>query len=653
MMTASIRDSRLGIPAHCRESAGNAFVLLAMTVVTIAFGLGLHLQVGLAAWLAVVLALSVLIALASGHVSMRRSETQAKLYHKIARLEGELAVLKRGSADAVADDPHPPANQSHARAPQALSERQSVPQGAVSAPLAFSAPSAAPHAAQATPAGTAAATPRAGPPPLNRPQFGGEHLMADPQVPAPGPTRKVDAGATPNIGIPRATAAVYPDRTSRPATAREAVPDLAAGYWRFRPAKTARADEYAASAAFDPTSPPAAAVPPKNPEATETLSDQSIPALADGSAGSRMPGMPLMPKPGAASDADVEHIHGVIKKLAEELRAAKSAPGPQLHDSVRPSPVTGEAAFAAPGQVLKTAGQAVRDESGAPAVAVDPADTSRKTNACRADVQAGLAPLCGAPAHARLAEIASAVTAARLDVYLEPILGLPDLRARHYEVSVRLRSETGASIAPEEFNLVARGTGLLPLIDAMRVSRSGKVALHLRDRGAAGSLFSQISGESLASNRLLREFTDTYHQSETIAERLVLSFAQSDVRGFAAPQWATLKELLDLGFRFALEDISDLDMDFEALTAAGFAFAKFDARVFLEGLPAQGGLIPAADLCRYLAHLGLTLIVGRIDDEAQLGKVLGFGALFGQGTLFGAPRPVKAEVLRGAQGVAA
>jgi cyclic-di-GMP phosphodiesterase TipF (flagellum assembly factor) len=218
---------------------------------------------------------------------------------------------------------------------------------------------------------------------------------------------------------------------------------------------------------------------------------------------------------------------------------------------------------------------------------------------------------------------------------------------------VRLRGEAGVSLASEEFTPVARGTGLLPLIDAIKVSRSAKVAGHLSDRGVAGSLFSQLSGESLASNRFLREFSDTYHQSETIAERLVLSFAQSDVRGFAAPEWATLKELVDLGFRFALEEVSDLDMDFEALTAAGFAFAKFDARVFLEGLPAQGGLIPAADLCRYLAHLGLTLIVGRIDDEAQLAKVLGFGALFGQGTLFGAPRAVKPEVLRLTQGAAA
>lgn len=65
----------------------------------------------------------------------------------------------------------------------------------------------------------------------------------------------------------------------------------------------------------------------------------------------------------------------------------------------------------------------------------------------------------------------------------------------------------------------------------------------------------------------------------------------------------------------------------------------------IKGLPAHDGVVPAADLCRHLAGLGLTLIVGHIDDEAQLARVLGFGALFGQGTLFGAPRAVKAEML--------
>jgi EAL domain-containing protein (putative c-di-GMP-specific phosphodiesterase class I) len=37
------------------------------------------------------------------------------------------------------------------------------------------------------------------------------------------------------------------------------------------------------------------------------------------------------------------------------------------------------------------------------------------------------------------------------------------------------------------------------------------------------------------------------------------------------------------------------------------------------------------------------MIVGRIADERQLVKVLGFGALLGQGRLFGAPRPLRVE----------
>ena len=70
---------------------------------------------------------------------------------------------------------------------------------------------------------------------------------------------------------------------------------------------------------------------------------------------------------------------------------------------------------------------------------------------------------------------------------------------------------------------------------------------------------------------------------------------------------------------------------------------RLDAQVFLDGLPGPHGDVPASDLCRYLSRLGFALIVGRIADERQLVKVLGFGALLGQGRLFGAPRPVRVE----------
>jgi len=62
-------------------------------------------------------------------------------------------------------------------------------------------------------------------------------------------------------------------------------------------------------------------------------------------------------------------------------------------------------------------------------------------------------------------------------------------------------------------------------------------------------------------------------------------------------------------------------------------------------LPAAGGRVPAADICRHLATFGLALIVGRIDDDWLLARILGFGVLYGKGALFGGPRLVKDEVV--------
>ena len=57
--------------------------------------------------------------------------------------------------------------------------------------------------------------------------------------------------------------------------------------------------------------------------------------------------------------------------------------------------------------------------------------------------------------------------------------------------------------------------------------------------------------------------------------------------------------------------------------------------------------MPASDICRHLADFGLSLIVGRIEDDWLLARILGFGVMFGKGTLFGGPRLVKDEVVAG------
>ena len=241
------------------------------------------------------------------------------------------------------------------------------------------------------------------------------------------------------------------------------------------------------------------------------------------------------------------------------------------------------------------------------------------------------------------AAILAALNAERIDVFLEPILDLGDQRPQHYEVSIALKTVGGHTIDLADAASDLSGTGLLPLIDQARISRAADMARRLADRGKAGAVFAGLSGETLGD----QGFSDTFsHSSLAVGAfpgQLVLTLPQSHVATFATADWRTLARLRDAGFGFALSDVTTLDMDFAGLADLGFTFARLDAQTFLDGLPTSGGVVPPADICRHMAGSGLMLIVGGIVEDYQLARIFGFGVVFGQGTLFGGPRPTKSE----------
>jgi cyclic-di-GMP phosphodiesterase, flagellum assembly factor TipF len=314
-------------------------------------------------------------------------------------------------------------------------------------------------------------------------------------------------------------------------------------------------------------------------------------------------------------------MQSLIKGLADKLN------GPMVkveapRTPVAPAPVA-PALDTVEGQVgaLREASEDMRDSLAAPALGgTDPG-----------------------PALGMHDALARAIEASRIDVYLDPILGLDDRRARHFEVSVRLRSEDGEILDPNAYADAIGGTGLTPRIEALTFTESIRLAGEFAARGAAADLFSSASGESLRNGGFHAAIDDALAPDAALAARLVMSIAQAEVRAFGPAHWEALAVLSQASLRYALVDVVDLDMDFEALADRDFEFVRLDAQVFLQGLPAPHGFVPAADLCRHLSGLGFTLIVSRIAEERELVKVLGFGALLGQGRLFGGPRPIRQE----------
>lgn len=384
---------------------------------------------------------------------------------------------------------------------------------------------------------------------------------------------------------------------------------------------------------------PVMAVPkeasPASAAAVATAAVESVMA-ADGASPARGAGPALAAEPVAGGDDDLERLHALIKQLSQSVEGPKaSTPDPDrvlasLAQDVVAPPTSGREAPSAPSPrtwIDPLAGEA------SPAL---PIGFARRNSA---DEELWR-------------RVAEAVSAERLDVLLEPIQGLADRKPRHFEVSVRFRDADGQALADGDVARAARATGLSASVDSLKLPRVALVAKRVQARGGQpADVLAGMLGQSLTDHTFMEAFAAHF----TAVERspVVLSFAQADVRAFARIHWSALATMADMGMRFALTDVTDLDMDFELLRARGFAFAKLDARLFLDGLPLGSGMIPAADICKHLSGTGLDLIVGRIDDERILEEVRRHGAMLGMGSLLGAARPVRQDILGPVSGRAA
>ncbi len=240
-------------------------------------------------------------------------------------------------------------------------------------------------------------------------------------------------------------------------------------------------------------------------------------------------------------------------------------------------------------------------------------------------------------------EIIAALNAQRIDVFLEPILDIKDQRPQHFEVSIAMRTASGAALDLGRAETHLGGTGLLPLLDQTRIVQAANLADRLAGLGKTGSVLTRLHGETLSNEGFRHSFASGQRTIGAFPRHLVLSLPQVEVAHFTNADWQTLARLGAAGFGFAITSITTLDMDFQALAARGFVIARLDADTFLNGLPAEGMRIPPGDICRHFVACELALVVGRIDDDQQLARIFGFGVLFGQGHVFGGPRAVNPD----------
>ena len=248
--------------------------------------------------------------------------------------------------------------------------------------------------------------------------------------------------------------------------------------------------------------------------------------------------------------------------------------------------------------------------------------------------------------------IGKAVDANRIDLYLQPIVTLPQRKVRYYEALSRLRTEEGDIVTAADFIDYAESVGLMPKIDNLLLFRCVQVTRRLQMKSRDVGLFCNISASTLSDPTYFRQVLDFMDANRALNGALMFEFTQSAYRGFGPLEHESLLALAERGFRFSMDHVTDLRLELKELAERSFRFLKVPAGLLLNAATASQSDIHPADLADLLARSGIDLIAERIESESMVVDLLDYDVRFGQGFLFSAPRPVRAEALQSAGGAA-
>ena len=243
--------------------------------------------------------------------------------------------------------------------------------------------------------------------------------------------------------------------------------------------------------------------------------------------------------------------------------------------------------------------------------------------------------------------IGRAIDEDRIDLYLQPIVTLPQRKVRYYEAVSRLRTEDGDIIPASDFIEFAENVGLMPKIDNLLVFRCVQVTRRLQLKSRDVGVFCNINPATLNEPNYFKQFLDFMDANRALAGSLSFEFSQSAYRSFGPIEHESLAALAERGFRFSMDHVGDLRLEPKDLADHSFRFLKVPAKVLLNRANAQSDIHPA-DLADLLARSGIDLIAERIESETMVLDLLDYDVRFGQGFLFSPPRPVRAEALQAA-----
>ncbi len=252
-----------------------------------------------------------------------------------------------------------------------------------------------------------------------------------------------------------------------------------------------------------------------------------------------------------------------------------------------------------------------------------------------------------------LRAVQDALDANRVDLHLQPIVTLPQRRVCFYEGFTRLRDEHDRFIMPGEFIGPAKEAGLLGVIDNMLLFRCVQIVRRLSEKDRRVGVFCNVGASSLEDESFFPQFLEFMKENRDLAGSLIFEVGHGEFLNRSSVTARNMGRLADLGFRFSIDKADSLDVDLPELQGEAVKFLKIEGRKLIDQM-VPGGPRPKSsvtkdiapqDVCAVFMRYGVDLIADKVESEKDVVEILDFDIPFGQGHVFGTPRPIKGSLM--------
>ncbi len=254
-----------------------------------------------------------------------------------------------------------------------------------------------------------------------------------------------------------------------------------------------------------------------------------------------------------------------------------------------------------------------------------------------------------------LRDVRDALKDGRVDLHLQPIVSLPQRRVSFYEGFTRLRRPDGSLILPAEFLDAGRRANLMGQIDNFTLFRCVQIVRRLAERDRRVGVFCNIAASSLEDSTFFPFFLEFMTENRDLSGEVIFEIRADRFETRSRTMRDNMDKLTELGFRFSIDHAPDLGLDLPRLQSAGVRFVKMNGAALIDQLRDPAGPRPVSSINRRVdgeevsavfSRYGITMVAEKMEDEASVVEILEYEIPYGQGHVFGAPRPIKASLMQ-------